>query len=351
MCILVQLLLAATLQAPAEGEALWQAGKRLEALDAMAAELTVRPEDRVLRLRLVERELELSRFQGALAHARPLGPAGRGAIGRALYFLGRYAEALEYLSRDQADEVLLAVESLRALGRIAEADSLLPRVRGLWGSEHPAYRLLKGRKLLREGDGPGAALEFEAVLARAPLEAEAHFGLGRALLASGKRAAALAQLERHRRLMPLLDRLDFARHGLALAPGGPANQAALGDALRALLDFDLRLKQTGLPGEARAAYARAFAGARGADLVPIALRAARFEVEVLDRPDLGLALLEEALLRHEAVRLRVRAADLCGTLAEYARARAHLETALHARPSDQSIQQRLAELNRAKEVK
>ena len=326
-------------QASEEVEALWKGGARAEALDRMAAELASRPADTLLRASLVSRELELSRFRSVLLHAEELGPAGHPAMGRALYFLTRYEEALEYLDADDPELILLRVESLRALGRLAQADALLPRVAEHFGAEDPRYRLLVGRKLLREGESSAAVLEFRAVLSVQPLEAEALFGLGRALIKSGEREPGLAALERHRALTPLLDALDFARRGVALAPRSAPNQAALGDAWKDLVEFSPRAS-----GAARLAYQRALTLAAGEDLVPIALRAGRFRAEVEADLRGAAELLEGVLERREDVRLRVRAADYRAGAGEPERARAHLEAALEARPGDRAILERLDRL-------
>ncbi len=327
------------LQASPEAELLWARGRRVEALERMSVELIERPEDQALRASLVARELELSRFHSALEHAQALGAAGAAARGRALYFLGRYEAALEFLSSVDPELVLLRVESLRALGRLAEADALLPSVAELFGPQDPRYRLLVGRKLLREGQHERACVELRAVLEVRPLEAEALFGLGRALIKSSRRTAGLEVLERHRRLLPLLDALDFARRGVSLAPRHAANLAALGAALADLVSLDPTLL-----AEARAAFSQAMIEASGADLVPIALRTARFRMECEHDSAGAVQLLESALLRQDHVRLRVRAADYLVQAGELSRARAHLQSALSMRPSDPALLERLAKL-------
>ncbi|MCB9916331.1 MAG: VCBS repeat-containing protein [Planctomycetes bacterium] len=294
-------LLCLAAQASPEVEALWQRGARVEALERMEAELAARPDDALLRRALVTRELGVSRFQAALAHAEPLGEAGHAARGRALYFLGRYEEALEFLAADDPALVLLRVESLRALGRLDEADALLPAVERLFGADDARYRLLVGRKRLREGDARGAAAEFRAVLATRPLESEAHFGLGRALVKLGEREEGLAVLARHRALVPLLDALDFAQRGVALAPTGASNLAALAEAWAALVPYDESAR-----ARARATYADAARWARADEVAPIALRRARWLAELEREPGAAVTCLEDALARQEDVRLHVR---------------------------------------------
>ena len=46
-----------------------------------------------------------------------MGDEGAALKGRALYFLGRYEEALPLLPEDDGEAVLMRIEALRALGR------------------------------------------------------------------------------------------------------------------------------------------------------------------------------------------------------------------------------------------
>ena len=327
-------------QASPEAEQLWASGERLVAIERMSAELQQRPGDELLRLSLVERELLTARFEAALAHSEGLPVERRGLRGRALYFLTRYAEALEFLGEEDPDELLMRAEALRSLGRLEEVDALLPRLREVLGPERIEVRLLEARGLLRRGDRERAVELLRGVVQEAPLEAEALFSLGRALLRSGKRDQGLALLERHRELVPLLDKLDFARRGVALSPRGGPNQAALGDAWVALAGLD-RARAT---GEARVAYGRALEPAREAELAPIALRVARFRRD-LERDSAGaVTLLEEVLARREDVRLLVRLSDYLVEAGRPAEALVHLRRARDLRPGDLAIQRRIERL-------
>ncbi len=327
-------------QASPEAERLWADGERLVAIERMTAELEQRPGDQLLRLSLVQRELLTARFEAALAHSEGLPVERRGLRGRALYFLTRYAEALDFLGDEDPDELLMRAEALRALGRLEEVDALLPRLRAVLGPERVEVRLLEARGLLRRGQSERALELLRGVLREAPLEAEALFTLGRALVRAGKREEGLKLLERHRELVPLLDRLDFARRGVALSPRGGANQAALGDAWLALLPHD-RVRAT---AEARAAYTRALQLAGETELVPIALRAARFRRDAAGDAPGAIELLEDVLERREDVRLRVRVSDYLAQAGRPAEALVHLRRALELRPQDRSIEQRIERL-------
>lgn len=340
MTLLLTLLLALSGQRAA-WDALWESGKRVEALAAMVEALEASPEDRELRSALVERELEVSRFRAALEHAQGLGAEGRFQRARARYFLADYEAALPDLDPSDPSLILLRVESLRALGRLGEADALLPRVAALFGEADPRHALLVGRKLLREGELEAAAARFRAVLEVAPLEAEALFGLGRALVRAGQREEGLRILERHRELIPRLDALDFARRGLALAPRSAANQAALAEAWAGLREFD-----AGAEARCRAAFERALALASPDERSPVALRAARFEAEACGDLRAALQRLEAAMRVHDDVRLRVRAGDYRARLGELGAARAEYRAALELRPGDRAIEERLRELER-----
>jgi tetratricopeptide (TPR) repeat protein len=329
-------------QASPQAESLWHSGQRAAALDLMQAELEERPSDLELRASLVERELLVSRFEAALAHAEGLEGRGRAARGQALYFLGRYEEALPWLPSDDAKSVLLRAESLRALGRLEESEALLPSIAEHFGAEDWRYSLHAGRRALRLGEAQEAAARFRAVLSQQPLEAEAHFGLGRALLKGGDREGAMVVLQRHRELLPLLDALDFAQRGVALAPMSASNQAGLADALRAL-----RSHSPSALAQAKAAYERALALASDAELVPVGLRAARLVAEDEGRPEEAADLLLGLLARTEDVRLRVRAADYLVAASQPERAREQLRAALSLRPGDRAIEARLRELEEA----
>ena len=326
-------------QASPESERLWQEGQRLAALERMAAELAERPDEAGLRTLLVRRELEAARFRAALDHSQGLPAAELGLRGRALYFLTRYEEALEHLRLDDRGELLMRAEALRALGRLDEVQRLLPRLREVLGGEHAQVRLIEARGLIRKGEVEDALQILRAVLRAHPLEAEALFVLGRALMRQGQREEGLRLLERHRALTPLLDELDFARRGVALAPRGASNLAALGEAWRALMPYDPTAAE-----EAGRAYADALRFAGPAELTPVALRAARFRREDLGDTAAAIELLEGAITRAEDVRLRVRVADYLAQTGERSRALGHLRKALELRPGDRAILERIAKL-------
>ncbi len=322
----------------ADPEALWGAGERLRALAAWEAALERSPDDHALRARLVRADLEAARFEAALRHAEGLPPEHHGLRGEALYFLARYEEALESLGQDPRGR-RLAAECLWALGRLEALEAALPALRTALGAEALEVRRLEARLLLQRGEDRAALPLLRELLTRDPLDAEAGYALGRALVRAGEREEGLALLERHRALAPLLDALDFARRGVALAPLGASNQAALAEAWQALAPFD-----PGALERAAEAHGRALALAAGEELVPVALRAARFEAEARGSHARAAALLAEALARHEDVRLRVRRADHLAAAGERDAARAELRRALERRPGDRAILERLARL-------
>ena len=338
--LLIHLLLwTVPLQGPLEdGERLWGTGERARALTAWEAALVEQPGDQALRARLVRGALDAARFELALAHSPGLGPADRGLRGEALYFLARYEEALEALASDARGQ-RLAAECLWALGRLEELEERLPALRRALGERAVEVRRLEARLLLQRGDDLEAIPLLREVLAQEPLDAEASFALGRALVREGSRQEGLALLERHRTLVPLLDALDFARRGVALAPLGAGNQAALAEAWEDLVAHD-----PGALERAAAAHDRALALARGAELVPVALRAARFEAELRGSHEQAARLLAAALERAGDVRLRVRRADHLAQAGDIEEARRELRRALEQRPGDNAIQQRLRRL-------
>jgi len=324
------------LQASPEAEALWERGERAAALERMGAELAAAPGDAELRARLVSAELDVGRFRAALGHCAGLPEARRGLRGRALYFLTDYEACLEHLRFDDRQELLMRAEALRALGRFDELDALQPRLREVLGADDPAVRLIEAQAALRRGEDEVALPILREVLAREPLEPAALFGLGRALVRLGQREEGLEVLERHRRILPLLDALDFARRGVALAPRSASNQVALGEALVALVPEDHRLL-----AEARAAHERAWRDATRPEVVPVALRCARFRWETTGEREPALALLAEAIERQDDPRLRVRRADYLTALGRAAEALVELEAAARARPTDAAIQRRI----------
>ncbi|MFT7670841.1 MAG: tetratricopeptide (TPR) repeat protein [Planctomycetota bacterium] len=335
----MQLLLSALLllaQASPEAEALWSQGDRVEALAIMEANLAKAPNNGRLRTLLVQRELDLRHFQRAYEFSEKLPQEQFGLRGRALYFLTRYEDSLQYLRLSDRDELLMRAEALRALGRFAELDALLPKLHENLGSDSLNLQMIEARIYLRKKDYKAALPILRQVTARDPLQAEALFNLGRVLVRQGSREEGLELLEQHRLLTPLLDKLDFAKRGVALAPRGGANQAALGDAFRDLIGFDKRLSQ-----KAASAYERGLALATESEITPIALRLARFQKEWLLNSEAATTLLLKTIERHDDLRLRVRAADYYAELDKLDEALALLAKLALERPGDQALQSRV----------
>lgn len=313
------------------GAALWDAGRRSEALDTWQAELAAVPGDRALRLRVSEAQVAVHRYAAALETAAPLGPEADRLRGLALYRLGRWEEALAHLSRDEVLQVLMRVEALEALGRAEESEVDVARAAELLGEDDVRVLGHRARALARRGDDAGALELYRRAHALDPFDPAALFGLGRALVAVGKREEGLAMLERHRELTPKLDALDFARRSVDLAPLHAANHAGVGDAERALGRFEA----------ARAAYGRGLDLAGPAEVAPIALRCARLLAEDLGQLDAAVALLEEAGAKSDDPRTWVRAGDL---LLEAGRAMDAVQRYLKARelrPDDAAIAARI----------
>jgi len=328
--------LRVALQDPAaDADPMWELGQRDQALAAWERELAADPADAVLRRRLASRLMEAQRWEAALRVAEPLGAEADGLRGSALFVLARYEEALRYLSAADPAQALLRVEALDALGRAQQADAAVEEAARVLGEGHPRVAVLRGRRLVAAGRFADALPHFRSAHAADPLDREALFGLGQALVRTGAREEGLALLQRHREVLPLLDARDFALQSLGLDPSHAANHARLGDAERALGRLD----------QAEAAYlhASALAGS-AAELSPVILRHARLLHE--DRGDLAaaLALLDQALARAPDTRLAVRAGDLLAGAGRTAEARERYARALALRPGDAQIEQRLAAL-------
>jgi tetratricopeptide (TPR) repeat protein len=326
-----------------EAEALWEAGRRHEALELFEAALQAAPQDREIALRLVRAELAVQRYTAALAHAEGLGDAARAERGRALFFLARYDEALTWLDPLEPEETLLVADALEALGRFdgpAGADAAADRAAAVLGAGHPQVLVLIARRHERHGRWSEAVEAYSAALAADPIERTALFRLGHALLGAGELEAGRAALERHRELMPLLDRLDDARRSVDLAPYHGPNHASLGDAERALGRID----------QAEAAYRTALARTEGEQRVPVALRLARLLREDRSSIDGAVGLLADIADSPEAARdprPSVRAGDY---LMEAGRALEALQHYLRAEaraPDDPSVRERVAEARRA----
>lgn len=320
----------------AEVAKLLEAGKGREAAELLGKLLEATPDDRGLRADLAKLEMRIGRYASALGHAEGLGPALDGLRGRALYLLGRYEEALEFLSDESGDTVLFRHEALVSLARFEEADRALERATEILGAGHTEVRVRRAQTLARKGATQSAVEEFRTALAEAPTSAPALYGLGRALITLGEREDGLTLLERHRVLLPLLDAVDFARQNLELDRSHASNHAGLGDALRALGAFD--------PGqfeEAERAYAEASRLAKPEEIVPVSLRHARFLEEI--RQDRGRAaeVLDAALARQADPRLAVRCGDILLRAGRASDALARFEAAWEMRPGDEQVGQRI----------
>jgi tetratricopeptide (TPR) repeat protein len=266
------------------GEELWQRGQRAEAIQSWTEQLATQPDNTSLRLRLVRAELSTHRYQAALAHAQALGTDGRAERGAALYRLGKYAEALAELPRESEEQLLMRIDSgvlvAGALdGALADAGEL--ERRGLAATARAQAMLGKLRSL--RGEREAAEKHFRKALELDPLDRTALFGLGNLLLNAGREDEGEALLQKHRKVVPLLDQLDFAQRSVDLAPSHGPNHAAVGDALRAL----------GREGDALAAYETAERWCRPEELAPVVLRHARLLAE--DRKDLAASV--QAVLR------------------------------------------------------
>ena len=326
------LALAAAPQVSAEAVALWDAGNREQALALLEAALERRPDDPELRADLARRQLQVHRYQAALDSAGPLGPELAPVRARALYGLAHYAEAVELLDPTVPETALLRIDALLALGRVDRAEEAIRAAVGLLGPDDLRLRRLQAQSLARRGDHEGAIPLFRSALEADSWDLASLYGLGRSLVSTGRREEGLATLERHRALVPLMDRLDFALKSLDLQPLHAPNHANVGDVEREL----------GRTDRALAAYARAEELATPDEAVPVALRHARCLAE--DRDDLegALAVLDRAAELAEDVRLHVRAGDLLQAAGEHARAAERFAQALELRPGDAQIEARLA---------
>ncbi len=320
----------------AEVKAMLEAGRQREAADVMTRLLADEPEQRGLRSDLVKLEMRIGRYASALAHCESLGEQFDSTRGKALYMLGRYDEALEFLMSDVRESILFRHESLWVLARFEEAAVALEQAAKLLGAEHVEVRTRRGQALARDGKLKEAAVEFRSALEPDPLSAAALFGLGRALLSLDEREEGIALLERHRAMTPLIDKLDFAKRNLELDLSHAPNHAAVGDALRALFPY-----HAGLKVEARTSYASAAKLAKAAEVVPIALRCARFFEEDMIDADEAVRVLDTAFVTNLDARLPVRAGDILMRAEQPQKALEQFLRALHMRPRDGAIQGRV----------
>jgi tetratricopeptide (TPR) repeat protein len=318
-------------------EALWQAGRRVEALQAMQASLERTPRDDALRRELAGRQLTVHWYEAALETLAPLGGEVERQRGLALYRLGRWEQALEHLPANDPASALMRLETLEALGRLDEAEALLGPARDLLGPDDPRLLDFEGRSLARRDRHAEAVSAFRRALDLDPVDGAALHGLGRSLIALGERQEGLAVLERQRRLTPLLDQLDFAQRSVDLAPLHAPNLAALGDAERAL----------GRSERALQLYQRAQELAQGEDVVPIALRLARALAEDSHDPDAAVLTLERAAARVPDARLYVRAGDVLMAAQRPLEAVQRFLKAQELRPTDPAIAGRIEQARAA----
>lgn len=336
MALLAALLLAFCADDRANVIALLEAGRQRDAADVMARMLEEQPENDGLRSDLVQVEMRIGRYAAALAHCEKLGAHFDPTRGKALYLLGRYEEALEFLKSDSRESILFRHESLWVLARFEEAAKALEQAAKLLGVDHVEVRVRRGQAFAQDEEFEKAASEFRYALERDPLSAAALYGLGRALIVQDKLAEGMALLEQHRVLTPLLDAVDFARMNLELDLSHAPNHAALGDALRALIELNPQLIE-----EARGAYATAAQLAEGLAVVPIALRHARFLEEHLKDPAQAVAVLEAAYTRRSSARLLVRAGDIWMRASRAREALSQYQRAQALRPQDGAITSRI----------
>lgn len=317
-----------------EADALWAADQRLAAVDRLAALVAAGAVADPARAaeRLARWQLRVHRYEGALDTLSSLGPELDGLRGEALYALTRYDEALAKLDARDPRHVLLRVDAQEALGRVDDAAAELERAAQLLGPDDARLASFQGRRLARAGEHAAAVARFRIALAHNSVDQRARFGLGRALLALGEREEGLAVLAEHRRLVPLIDALEFAEQSLDLAPTHAPNHAALAGA-RA---------DVGLLDAAQASYRRAAELAVRDEVAPIALRHARFLEEVRAQPRAAVDVLAAALEAAADVRLAVRAGDVEARAGRAAAAAQWYRDALTLRPGDPAIESRLA---------
>ena len=317
-----------------EIQALWDRGQRVEAVDRLTQKFERDSGDHELGAKLIEWEVAIHRYQSAWTHLENQGPGSDRMRGKLLYLLGHYEQALPFLDSSDPDQCLARLDALEALGRNQELDAALDQAASVLGPEHPKVLTARGQVEARSGEFEQAVTHFRAALAGDPLNQAARFGLGRALVALGQREQGLLVLEEHRRLVPLIDRLEFARKSLDLAPAHAPNQADVGDCERAL----------GLPQAALRSYRSAVRLAQPAELVPISLRLARLYFEDLKDSEQAQALLLRSFESVPDPRLLVRAGDYARTDGDHAAAEQHYRRALQLRPGDRAILKRLDDL-------
>lgn len=315
---------------------LWVAGRTDEAIERAREVVAAAPDDLETRELLVAWQVLLQQYAAALEDLGEAGgPVDRDWRARILIGLGRFEEALKYLSLDDPEQVVARVQCLHALGRPEAASEVLEQRASLLGEEHVELCFWRGRLLADRGEHASAVGHFRAALAREPLHMGALFGLGQSLLRSGEREEARAVLQRHRELVPLVDRYDFARQSLAIAPTHAPNIALVAGIEAELGRLDAAAER----------FALACRMASPDDAVPIALRAGRFHEELRGDPPAALQVLRDTAERFPDARLWVRAADVAARAERWDQARGFLERALDLRPTDEAILSRLRQVD------
>lgn len=328
---------AAALQERA-GEARWERGERREAVAELESWLAEHPDAHGDWLRLAGWRSRIRRHTAALEALDRLpdevarGAEARHLRGEALFALDRLEEALEHLDPERRDHARYRIEALESLGQRDALKLELEAAEKRFGAEHPDFLVARGQLALRAGDAPAARDAFERALALDDLELRALFGLGTALVRTGERERGLELLQKHRTLLPLLDRVHFAQESLALAPNHAPNHAALAEAWRDL----------GRLNSAEASFRQAIALAAAAEAVPIGLRWARFLEEQRELPRDAVAHLDQLFdSLPEDPRLPVRAGDILARLGDKPEAAKRYRAALRLRPGDRQIEARL----------
>jgi tetratricopeptide (TPR) repeat protein len=322
-----------------EWTALWQSGFRARGIERLLIEVQAPTAKPGLWAQLVTWELQTSQFEAALKHSEGLAESNLGLRGRALYFLTRYEESLLHLRVEHPEEILMRVEALRALGRLSEQDKLLPKLRETFGINSPQVLIVEARSFQRNKQYAEAVEKYASVRKHDPLHAEALFGQGQCLLRLKQRDQAMVYLEAHRRMLPLLDKLDFAQRGVGIAPRSASNHAALAQAWQALIQMDPSVQE-----KAAQAFERAAQLASVENCAPIALRHGRFHLEVRKDVDAATRVLTAAYAKCKDVRLLVRNADYHEAAGQFEQALQALGTAAKLRPGDMAIQQRIARI-------
>lgn len=331
---------AETARQPA-GQARWNRGERREAVAELEAWLAAHPEAHGDWLRLAEWRSRIRRHTAALEALERLpteiarGTEARRLRGEALFALDRLDEALEHLDPERLDHARFRIQSLESLGRRDALERELEAAEQRFGPEHSDFLVARGQLALRAGDPARAGDAFERALALDDLELRALFGLGTALIRTGERERGLELLQKHRTLLPLLDRVHFAQESLALAPNHAPNHVALAEAWRDLGRLDA----------AEASFRQALQWVTAADAVPVGLRWARFLEEQRERPRDAVAHLDrlfESLPTDP--RPPVRAGDILARLGDKPEAAKRFRAALRLLPGDAQIEARLAKV-------